>query len=65
LAWPPPVPAPAADGRRPKLTPSHAAHAQQLDDAGEHPVKEVAHLLRVNRTTGYGYLQRPEATHGE
>lgn len=45
-------------GRRPKLNPAQAAHAQQLDDAGEHTVAQIAAVLGVARTTVYGHLDR-------
>jgi DNA invertase Pin-like site-specific DNA recombinase len=45
-------------GRKPKLTPAQAAHAQQLYDAREHTVAEIAALLGVARTTVYGHLNR-------
>ncbi|GAY11629.1 recombinase family protein [Pseudonocardia sp. N23] len=51
-------------GRRPKLTPAQAAHAQQLYDAGEHTVAQIAALLGVARTTVYGHLNRPESQPG-
>jgi DNA invertase Pin-like site-specific DNA recombinase len=49
-------------GRKPKLTPAQAAHAQQLYDAGEHTVAQIAALLGVPRTTVYGHLHRTELT---
>ncbi len=55
-------------GRRPKLTPAQALHAQQLYDAGDHTVQQIADLLTVPRSTIYGHLdkatigQRPTGT---
>ena len=55
-------------GRRPKLTPDQANHAQQLYDAGDHTVQRIADLLQVPRSTIYGHLsktsigQRPTAS---
>jgi len=46
-------------GRKPKLSPAQAAHAQQLYDAGGHTVAQIAGLLGVARTTVYGYLSGP------
>ena len=43
-------------GRRPKLTPAQAVHAQQLYDGQRHTVAQIAGLLGVARTTVYGYL---------
>lgn len=51
-------------GRRPKLTPEQAAHAQQLYDGGEHTVAQIAALLGVARTTVYGHLNRAAAEPG-
>jgi DNA invertase Pin-like site-specific DNA recombinase len=45
-------------GRRPKLDPAQAAHAQQLYDGGGHTVAQIAALLGVARTTVYGHLNR-------
>ncbi|MEO8223107.1 MAG: helix-turn-helix domain-containing protein [Specibacter sp.] len=45
-------------GRRPKLTPDQAHHAQQLYDAGEHTVQRIADLLQVPRSTIYGHLNK-------
>lgn len=45
-------------GRRPKLSPAQVRHAQQLYDAGEHTVQQIADLLRVPRTTVYGHLSK-------
>jgi DNA invertase Pin-like site-specific DNA recombinase len=56
-------------GRRPKLTPAQALHAQELYDAGDHTVQQIADLLTVPRSTIYGHLdkttigQRPTGTH--
>ncbi|MDO5745732.1 MAG: helix-turn-helix domain-containing protein, partial [Micrococcaceae bacterium] len=41
-------------GRRPKLTPDQAHHAQQLYDAGTHTVQRIAALLQAPRSTIYG-----------
>lgn len=49
-------------GRRPALSASQAAHAQQLYDAGEHTVAEIAALLGVARTTVYGHLRHTDVT---
>lgn len=51
-------------GRKPKLSPAQAAHAQQLYDAGTHTVAQIAALLGVARPTVYGYLDRGAATAG-
>jgi DNA invertase Pin-like site-specific DNA recombinase len=48
-------------GRKPKLSPAQAAHAQQLYDAGTHTVAQIAALLGVARPTVYGYLNRTGA----
>jgi DNA invertase Pin-like site-specific DNA recombinase len=45
-------------GRRPKLTPAQARHAQQLYDAGQHTVQQIADLLRIPRSTVYGHLNK-------
>nr|AXV46294.1 DNA invertase [Arthrobacter sp.] len=45
-------------GRRPKLTPDQARHAQQLCDAGAHTVQRIADLLQVPRSTIYGHLNK-------
>jgi len=45
-------------GRRPKLTPDQAHHAQQLYDAGTHTVQRIADLLQVPRSTIYGHLNK-------
>ncbi|MBB5597664.1 recombinase family protein [Neomicrococcus lactis] len=45
-------------GRRPKLTPDQAHHAQQLYDAGTHTVQRIADLLQVPRSTIYGHLDK-------
>jgi DNA invertase Pin-like site-specific DNA recombinase len=45
-------------GRRPKLNPAQAVHAQQLYDGGGHTVAQIAALLGVARTTVYGHLNR-------
>ena len=41
-------------GRRPKLSPSQARHAQQLYDGRRHTVQRIADLLRVPCSTVYG-----------
>jgi DNA invertase Pin-like site-specific DNA recombinase len=43
-------------GRKPKLTTEQCVHARQLIDRGE-PVRAVARLLRVDRSTIYRALQ--------
>lgn len=43
-------------GRRPKLTAQQAAVAQQLYDAGEHTVQQIADVFGVPRSTIYGHL---------
>jgi DNA invertase Pin-like site-specific DNA recombinase len=43
-------------GRRPKLTSAQAEIAQQLYDAREKTVQEIADLFHVPRGTLYGYL---------
>jgi len=45
-------------GRRPRLTSAQALHAQQLYDAGEHTVQQIADLLQVPRPTVYGHLDK-------
>jgi DNA invertase Pin-like site-specific DNA recombinase len=45
-------------GRRPKLNPAQATHAQQLYDGRQHTVAQIAALLGVPRTTVYGHLSR-------
>ena len=45
-------------GRRPSLTTEQAALAQNLYDAGERTVQQIADLLKVPRTTVYGHLDR-------
>ncbi|MFE0654748.1 recombinase family protein [Streptomyces sp. NPDC059534] len=47
-----------ARGRRPSLTPDQAALAQQLYDAREKTVQQIADLFGVPRSTVYGYLDR-------
>lgn len=51
-------------GRKPRLSPEQAAHAQQLYDAGTHTVAQIAALLGVARPTVYGYLDRSPGTAG-
>ena len=48
-------------GRKPKLTERQAARAQELYDSRTMKVQEIANLLKVPRSTVYGYLKR-EAT---
>jgi DNA invertase Pin-like site-specific DNA recombinase len=43
-------------GRRPRLNAEQAALAQELYDAGDHTVQQIADLFNVPRTTGYGHL---------
>jgi DNA invertase Pin-like site-specific DNA recombinase len=43
-------------GRRPKLDPDQAVLAQQLYDAGDRTVQQIADLFNVPRTTVYGHL---------
>ncbi|QUW85327.1 recombinase family protein [Streptomyces mirabilis] len=45
-------------GRRPSLTEDQAALAQQLYDAREKTVQQIADLFGVPRSTGYGHLDR-------
>ena len=45
-------------GRKPKLTPAQARHAQELYDAGHHTVQQIADLLKTPRSTVYGHLNR-------
>ncbi len=58
-------------GRRPKLTAHQAAVAQQLYDAGEHTVQQIADVFGVPRSTVYGHLdktriaRRATIRHGE
>ena len=49
-------------GRRPRLSPEQAALAQQLYDAGEKTVQQIADLFGVPRSTVYGYLNRDTTT---
>ena len=44
-------------GRRPRLNPQQIALAQQLYDAGERTVQQIADIFNVPRTTVYGHLQ--------
>ena len=50
-------------GRRPKLTPAQALHAQQLYDAGDRTVQQIADLLRAPRSTIYGHLNKQTIGH--
>jgi DNA invertase Pin-like site-specific DNA recombinase len=45
-------------GRRARLTPDQAALAQQLYDAREKTVQQIADLFGVPRSTVYGHLDR-------
>jgi hypothetical protein len=45
-------------GRRPKLNPHQAELAQQIYDAREPTVQEIAELFTVPRSTIYGYLNK-------
>lgn len=45
-------------GRKPKLTPEQALHAQKLYDAGNHTVQQIADLLKTPRSTIYGHLNK-------
>ncbi len=49
-------------GRRPRLNPEQASLAQQLYDAQEKTVQQIADLFGVPRSTVYGYLNRDTAT---
>jgi hypothetical protein len=51
-----PAPAATPAGAHPGSTPDQAALAQQLYDAGQHTVGQIADLLGVPRTTIYGHL---------
>jgi DNA invertase Pin-like site-specific DNA recombinase len=44
-------------GRRPRLNPEQIALAQQLYDAGERTVQQIADIFNVPRTTVYGHLE--------
>lgn len=52
-------------GRRPKLTPDQAALAQQLYDAREKTVEQIAALFNVPRGTLYGYLNTRSSNRSE
>jgi DNA invertase Pin-like site-specific DNA recombinase len=43
-------------GRRPRLNAEQVALAQELYDAGDHTVQQIADLFNVPRTTVYGHL---------
>ena len=45
-------------GRRPKLTPDQAGLAQELYDAREKTVQQIADLFGVPRSTVYGHLDK-------
>jgi DNA invertase Pin-like site-specific DNA recombinase len=47
-------------GRRPKLTADQAALAQQLYDAREKTVQQIADLFGVPRSTVYGHLDKTQ-----
>ena len=45
-------------GRRPRLNPEQIVLAQQLYDAGERTVQQIADIFNVPRTTVYGHLEQ-------
>ncbi|WP_022886895.1 recombinase family protein [Glaciibacter superstes] len=45
-------------GRKPRLTPEQALHAQEFYDAGNHTVQQIADLLKTPRSTVYGHLNK-------
>ncbi|MBG6213244.1 DNA invertase Pin-like site-specific DNA recombinase [Cryobacterium sp. CAN_C3] len=45
-------------GRKPKLTAEQALHAQELYDAGNYTVQQIADLLKTPRSTIYGHLNK-------
>lgn len=45
-------------GRRPRLTPDQAKVVQQLYDAREMTVRQIADMFGVPRSTIYGHLNR-------
>lgn len=49
-------------GRRPKLIPDQITVAQDLYDAADKTVQQIADILKVPRTTIYGHLNRANAT---
>lgn len=49
-------------GRRPRLTADQAALAQQLYDAREKTVQQIADLFNVPRSTVYGHLDKATTT---
>lgn len=51
-------------GRRPKLTPDQALHAQELYDAGNFTVQQIADLLKTPRSTIYGHLNKESIGRG-
>ncbi|MEA9987275.1 recombinase family protein [Subtercola sp. RTI3] len=51
-------------GRRPKLTPAQAADAQELYDAGNFTVQQIADLLKTPRSTIYGHLNKESIDRG-
>ncbi len=52
-------------GRRPKLSPDQIAVAQNLYDAGEKTVQQIADILKVPRTTVYGHLNKNPGRHAK
>lgn len=53
---PPPRARGRTGGRRPKLNAEQIALPQQLYDAGERTVQQIADVFNVPRTTVYGHL---------
>jgi DNA invertase Pin-like site-specific DNA recombinase len=49
-------------GRRPRLTGDQAALAQELYDARDKTVQQIAGLFNVPRSTVYGHLDRDKTT---
>lgn len=47
-----------AGGRRPRLSAQQVELAQQMYDAGEKTVQEIADIFGVPRTTVYGHLDK-------
>lgn len=45
-------------GRKRKLNQAQAARAQELYDSGNLTVQEIANMLKIPRSTVYGYLKR-------
>ncbi|WP_442817563.1 helix-turn-helix domain-containing protein [Streptomyces sp. NBC_01296] len=54
-------PAAASAAGRPRLSPEQAALAQQLYDAREKTVQQIADLFGVPRSTVYGHLDKTKA----